>query len=487
METLVRLENILSRPLRATSSHSSKANHSRAPAEPEKIIAQLRKIVGRENVLTDKTELICYSYDASCYSNLPDVVVFPNNTSEVSRIVRLANRRRIPVTPRGAGSSLSGGPVPAKAGILVVLARMDRILELDEDNLVLTCEAGITLRDLNRFLAKKALYFPVDPGSSEVATIGGMIGENASGMHSLKYGKTKDRVLSLEVVLPSGDVVQVGSRCSKCVSGYNIKELFIGSEGTLGIVTKATLKISPILENYAVASASFRTTIDAGRAISRVVRDGIPISALEFMDRHSIDVVRSFTGLPLPDVAAIVLIECTGSKEEVQSQLAEVSKILRKEGAFEVKTSRDRKDADQLWYARKVTYGAISRIKPTALQADPVVPVSRLPDYLAKLESIAKKYSLKIVSYGHAADGNLHPTVMVDERKPREMKQAKKALAAIYQVALQLGGTLTGEHGIGSEKSEYFNLEWSDNVIAIMKSAKAALDPNNIMNPGKWV
>ena len=401
--------------------------------------------------------------------------------------MQLANKRHIPVTPRGAGSSLSGGPIPARAGIVIVLAKMNRILELDEDNLILTCEAGVTLRDLNRFLAKKGFHFPVDPGSSDVAVVGGMIGENASGMHSLKYGKTKDRVLSLEVVLPTGEVVQVGSRCTKCVSGYNLKELFVGSEGTLGIVTKTTLKISPIPENYAVASASFKTTIEAGRAISKIVREGIPISALEFMDRYSIDVVRSFTGLPLPDVAAIVLIECTGSKKETRSQLADVSSVLRKEGAFEVKISRDRRAADQLWYARKVTYGAISRIRPTALQADPVVPLSKLPDYLAKLESIARKYSLKIVSYGHAADGNLHPTVMVDERRPREMKQAKMALGEIYQAALELGGTLTGEHGIGSEKSAYFNLEWPNNVIAIMKNVKAALDPNNIMNPGKWV
>jgi glycolate oxidase len=450
-------------------------------------IIQLQRLVRKENVLTDKVELVCYSYDATCYSSLPDVVVFPRNSGEVSKIMRLANRKRIPVTPRGAGTSLSGGPVPANAGIVVVLARMSRILEFDEDNLTITCEAGLALRDLNKFLRKKGFSFPIDPGSSEAATLGGMMGENASGMHSLEYGRTMDRVLSLEVVLPTGEIVEVGSRCFKCASGYNLKELFIGSEGTLGIVTKATLRIAPIPDNYAVALLPFNTTVEAGRAISKVVKKGIQISALEFMDKNAIDVARSFTGLPLPNAAAMVLIECVGSEKEVQSNLARVAEILRSEGAFDVKISGNREEADQLWYARKATYGAISRIRPMAIQGDPVVPVSRLPEFLARLDSISKKYSVQIVSYGHAADGNLHPTVMVDERNPEEMTRARRALAEIYRSALKLGGTLTGEHGIGAEKHEYFNLEWSDKVIAVMKETKVVFDPNNIMNPGKWI
>jgi len=450
-------------------------------------IIQLRRLVGKENVLTDKAELVCYSYDATCYSRLPDAVIFPDNSGEVSKIMRLANKKRIPVTPRGAGTSLSGGPVPANAGIVVVLARMNRILEFDEDNLTVTCEAGLALRDLNKFLRKKGFHFPIDPGSSEAATLGGMMGENASGMHSPKYGRTQDRVLSLDAILPTGEIIQVGSRCFKCASGYNLKELFIGSEGTLGIVTKATLRVAPIPDNYVVVVASFKTAIEAGRAISTVVKKGVPISALEFMDKHAIDVVRSFTGLPLPHAAALLLIECLGSKNEVQSNLGKLVRIFRTEGSFEVKISRNREEADQLWYARKATYGAISRIRPTAMQGDPVVPVSRLPEYLAKLDSISKKYSVRIVSYGHAVDGNLHPTVMVDERNPKEMSNARMALAEIYRSALKLGGTLTGEHGIGAEKHEYFNLEWSDKVIAVMKETKAVFDPNNIMNPGKWI
>lgn len=484
MKTAARLQNT-SNKLHPTASGSSYSISS--SRKLGRIIVQLRKIVGRDNAIADKAELLCYSYDASCYSRLPDVVVFPNNTEEVSKVMRLANRERIPVTPRGAGTSLSGGPVPANAGIVMVLARMNKILDFDEDNLTLTCEVGLTLRGLNKFLAKKGLHFPIDPGSGEAATLGGMIGENASGMHSLRYGKTRDRVLSLEVVLPNADIAQVGSKCFKSASGYNLKELFIGSEGTLGIITKATLRLSPIPDNYAVISASFKTTVAAGRAISKVVKKGIPISALEFMDENSVNVVKSFTGLPLPNAAAMVLIECTGSKREVQSHLANVVEILRREGAFKPRVSSDREEADKLWYARKATYGAISRIRPTAIQADPVVPVSRLPDYLARLDMIAKKYAIKIISYGHAADGNLHPTVLIDERNPEEITNARRALAEIYQSALELGGTLTGEHGIGAEKSEYFNLEWPDNVVAMMRGIKAALDPNNIMNPEKWI
>jgi len=450
-------------------------------------IIQLKRLVGKENVLTDRAELVCYSYDATCYSSLPDVVVFPNTSGEVSKIMQLANKKRVPVTPRGAGTSLSGGPVPADAGIVVVLAKMNRILEFDEDNLTVTCEAGLALRDLNKFLRKKGFCFPVDPGSGEAATLGGMIGENASGMHSLEYGRTMDRVLSLEVVLPKGEIVEVGSRCFKCASGYNLKELFIGSEGTLGVVTKATLRIASIPDNYAVVLSPFNTTIEAGRAISKVVKKGMPISALEFMDKHAIDVVRSFTGLPLPKAAAMVLIECVGSEKEVQNNLARVAEVLRSEGAFDVKISGSREEADQLWYARKATYGAISRIRPTAIQGDPVVPVSRLPEYLSKLDFISQEFSVQIVSYGHAAEGNLHPTVMVDEKNPEEMKRARMAIAEIYKSALELGGTLTGEHGIGAEKHPYFNLEWAEKVVIMTKEIKKVLDPNNIMNPGKWI
>jgi glycolate oxidase len=296
-----------------------------------------------------------------------------------------------------------------------------------------------------------------------------------------------DRVLSLEVVLPTGEIVEIGSRCFKCASGYNLKELFIGSEGTLGVVKKATLRIAPIPDNYAVALSPFNTTVEAGRAISKVVKKGIQISALEFMDKNAIDVVRSFTGLPLPNAAAMVLIECVGSEKEVLSNLARVAEILRSEGSLDVKISGSREEADQLWYARKATYGAISRIRPTAIQGDPVVPVSKLSEYLARLDSISKKYSVQIVSYGHAADGNLHPTVMVDEKNPEEMKRARRAIAEVYKSALELGGTLTGEHGIGAEKHDYFNLEWAEKVVAITKEIKEVLDPNNIMNPGKWI
>ncbi|MGQ9543366.1 MAG: FAD-binding oxidoreductase [Candidatus Bathyarchaeia archaeon] len=476
MRTAVRLQNNLKHP------------EDDSPIKDlDRVIARLRGIVGGRNVLSDETELLCYSYDASHYHNLPDIVVFPGSTGEVSEIIKLANEEHIPVTPRGAGTSLSGGPVPVKAGIVLILSRMSKILDFDQENLTVTCEVGIALRELNRFLSVRGLFFPIDPGSSDTVTLGGMIGENAAGMHSLKYGKTKDRVLDLEVVLPTGRIINLGSKCYKCASGYDLKDLFIGSEGTLGVVTKATLRVSPIPENYDVVSAAFKATADAGRAISGIVSREIPVSALEFMDEYSIDVVRSFTGLPLPEAAAMVLVECQGSREEIQSRLDKIVEILRGEGAFEVKISKTRQEADQLWYARKVAYGAITRRHPTAIQADPVVPVSRLPDYLARLDSISKKYSVQIISYGHAADGNLHPTVMVDERNMEEMSRARLALAEIYRSALELGGTLTGEHGIGIAKSEYFRLEWTDNYVKLARDIKSILDPNNIMNPGKWI
>lgn len=446
---------------------------------------ELGEIVGADNVLTDEADLICYSYDATERSHMPDAVVFPRSSEEISKIMKLANEKRIPVTPRGSGTDLAGGPIPIKGGIVLDFNHMKKIIEFDEANRVIIVEAGLTLRELNVFLRKKGCYFPVDPGSSPSATIGGMISTNASGMHSPKYGTTGDHTLGLEVVLPTGEIIKTGSRCLKCVSvGHILMRLFIGSEGTLGIITKATLKVHTPPEFYSVAMGSYADIQAAGRAISEVIRRGLPVSAVEYLDGNIIKMIRDFTKLPLPDVAAMVFVECDGTNEEVNRNLAIVEEILKKE-AVKLERSATKEEADKLWAARKAAFGTISRLKPTAITEDPTIPVSKLPEYIRSLGEIAKKHNITIVTYGHAGEGNLHPVLMVDERDKEEFTRAREAIPDIFKAALELRGTITGEHGIGLSKADYVEREFGKEGVDVVRKIKRVLDPNDVLNPGK--
>jgi glycolate oxidase len=452
---------------------------------PQDIVVALGEIVGADNVLTDEADLVCYSYDATERWHMPDVVAFPRSSEEISKIMKLANEKKVPVTPRGSATDLAGGPIPIQGGIVLDFKRMNKILEFDEANRVIIVEAGLTLRELNAFLRKKGCYFPVDPGSSPSATIGGMISTNASGMHSPKYGTTGDHTLGLEVVLPTGEIIKTGSRCLKCVSvGHILTRLFIGSEGTLGIIAKATLKVYTPPEFYSVAMGSYADILAAGRAISEVIRRDISVSAVEYLDGNIVKMIRDFTKLPLPDVAAMVFVECDGTKEEVNRNLAIVEEILKKE-AVKLEKSATKEDADKLWAARKAAFGTISRLKPTAITEDPSVPVSKLSEYIGRLDAIAKKHNITIVTYGHAGEGNLHPVLMVDERDKEEFARARAAIPDIFKAALELGGTLTGEHGIGLSKADYVEWEYGKEGVDVVRKIKRVLDPNNVLNPGK--
>ncbi len=454
---------------------------------PSQLVKEIKGVVGAENVLEDEVDLLGFSYDASENMKMPDLVVRPGSTQEVVEIVKLAVKNKIPLIPRGSGTNLCGGTIPVLGGIIVDMQRMRNIVELDEENLCVTVEAGIKLLDLNKYLQRKGFFFPVDPGSSNSATIGGMISNNSSGMHSLKYGSTKDNLLELEVVLPNGEIISVGSKAPKQVSGYDLKSLFVGAEGTLGIITKATLKIKPFKETfYLVVTAAFKSLEDAGRAISRIIKEDIPVSALEFMDKYTVRSVKEFTGLDLPlDAEAVVLVECSGHEASVKYYIDEAEKILREEKAYIVEKAKNIVEAEDLWKGRQSSFGAIARVKPFLIQGDPSVPVSKLPEFVRGIEEIAKKNNVIVVTYGHAGEGNLHPTVVTDERDKDELERGFKAMGEIYRLAISLGGTSSGEHGVGLSKAKYMSYEHGEKVLNVMRQIKKVFDPFNIMNPGK--
>jgi glycolate oxidase len=450
------------------------------------LIKELERIVGEKNVLTSLEDRICYSYDATLYRGLPDVVVKPDSTEEVSKIMRLANKHGVPVTPRGAGTGLSGGSVPAKGGIVMSMTRMTRIKEIDPENLLAVCEPGTINLDLDNAVEEYGIFYPPDPASKKVCTMGGNIAECAGGLRGLKYGVTRDYVLGLEAVLPTGDVIRTGCRTVKGVTGYDLTKLIIGSEGTLAIVTEITVKLLPIPEHKETMMAVFKDLAQAGQAVSNIIAAGIIPATLEFLDNATIQCVEDYKHIGLPrEAAAILLIETDGIKEAAQKEAKEVIRICKETGAISVEIAQNEEQRDKLWEARRSALAAITRLDPSLLQEDVVVPRSKLADMAVAADEIYRKYNLKGATYGHAGDGNLHPSILTDVRRKDEMERAELAIKEIFEAAVRLGGTLSGEHGIGTEKAPYFKLEVSDETANAMLALKKAWDPNDILNPGK--
>lgn len=451
----------------------------------QNVFETLTKIVGSGNVITDKAELVCYAYDASTEWHIPDAVILPRSAEQVSSIMKLANEEKFSVTPRGAGTSLCGGPIPIKGGVVLDLRHMNKVIEFDEVNRVVIVEAGTTLMKLNGFLQKKGYFFPIDPGSSLAATIGGMLATDASGMHSPKYGTTGDLTLGLEVVLPTGEIIKTGSRCLKCVSvGENLTKLFIGSEGTLGIITKAIMKAFKPPEYFLVVVGYYHDVKVAGRAVSEIVKSNIPVSAVEYMDGTLMKMVKAFTGLPLPEAEAMVIVECDGLRKAVEEYTDRILEILNKE-AFKVEKAKTKEEAAEFWVARKAAYGTLSRFRPTMIIEDPAVPVSKLPEFIERLEKIGNENNIEIVNFGHAGEGNLHPTIMFDERNKDEAARARKAISEIMKATLEFGGTITSEHGVGLAKMEFIKWEYGEEAVNVLRKIKRVLDPNNVLNPSK--
>lgn len=452
----------------------------------KRIILDLEKIAGKDNVVTEPHDLICYSYDATQMEFLPDAVVFPTSTDQVSRILKLANRENIPVFPRGAGSGFSGGSLPKGGGIVLVTTRMNRILRIDTDNLIAVVEPGVITGDLQDAVEKEGLFYPPDPASLRFSTLGGNVAECAGGPRAVKYGVTKDFVLGLEVVLPTGDIITTGGETVKGVVGYDLTKLLCGSEGTLGIITRIILRLLPLPESRKTMLAVFDAIDGAAAAVSTIIRGRILPATLEFMDHSALQCVEKQFSLGIPTNArAVLIIELDGDQELVEKQVERIGELIGPLGLISFKAAADAAEAEELWKARRLMSPALKKVNPDKVNEDIVVPRSKVPEIIRKIEAIRDKYEIPIVNFGHAGDGNIHVNIMIDRRISGHSEKAEGAVREIFQATLDMGGTMSGEHGVGLSKSPYLPLELSREQITTMKAIKQALDPRNILNPGK--
>jgi glycolate oxidase len=448
-------------------------------------IQTLENIVGVENILSEKIDLIVYSSDATNVKAKPNVVVFPTTNEQVSEILKYANKNKIPVVPRGAGSSLSAGPVPIKGGILMDFTKMNKILKIDKENFEVLVEPGVIYTDLEKKLKPLGLFFPPDPSSQNWCTIGGMMAENAGGIRAVKYGVTRDFVMGAEIVLANGDIVWSGSSTYKCASGYEMHRLMVGSEGTLGIITKALLKVIPLPESRLTAIAFFKSLDDAGNCVYDIIKQGLQPSGAEIMDRLTMDAVSKFTGIQFPECNAVVINELDGDEDNIMKRLKRLEEIYKKHNSISYRIAKNEEEAEQIFESRHAAYSALTTYKPTCELEDVTVPISKVPEMFRRLQEIAKKYNLLIATFGHMGDGNLHPNFLYDENVQEEVEKVEKAKEEMFKAALDLDGTITGEHGVGFCKINFFGVEHSIASIKAMKAIKKALDPNGILNPGK--
>lgn len=449
---------------------------------------ELRAIVGREWLLDSPEDLATYSYDAFFQEFKPDAVLIPGNRDEISAIMRIANREKIPVIPRGAGTNICGSSVARKGGMILAFHRFNRILEIDALNMCAVVQPGVVNADVQREVAKYRLMYPPDPASMFVSTIGGNVALNAGGPRGVKYGSTRDYVLGLEVVLPTGDVIRTGGKTLKNVSGYDLTRLLCGSEGTLGILTEIIVRLVPLAPAKATLQAVFAKLEDAATTVSAIIGSGIVPTTLELMDRVVLDVIGDYGGAKFrKDAQAVLLIEVDGEEGLVEKQGERMERFCKERGAMEVERASTAEEADRLWQARRTAFGAVASLRPNCIVEDATVPVKRLSEIIRKILEVAEKYRLKIGVLAHAGDGNLHPLIMTDLRDKEEMARVDKGLEEIYEAAIGMGGTLSGEHGIGIAKDRFMPLEFSPKAIEIMRGIKRVFDPNNILNPGSFL
>ena len=448
---------------------------------------KLRDIVGAENVLTSREDLIPYAFDGTAaMKEMPGSVVFAVSTEQISAVLKLANDTETPVVTRGSGTGLSGGSVPAADCIVLCTVKMGAILEVDAANLTMTVEPGVTTIQIAEAAEKAGLFYPPDPGSMKISTIGGNVAENSGGLRGLKYGVTRNYVMGMEVVLPDGEVMRLGNKCVKDVAGFSLKDVMVGSEGTLGVITKVLLRLIPKPAAKKTMVATFDAMDAAAQTVSDIIAAQIIPCTLEFLDRTTIHCVEDFAkvGLPL-DCEALLLMETDGHPAAVAEEAAKMEELAKANGAMEVRVARDAAEAAQLATARRSAFSALARLAPTTILEDATVPRSELAHMIRFVAEVAKKYELKIGTFGHMGDGNLHPTFLTDERNEAEIQRVHEAFKEIFDEAIRLGGTITGEHGIGLAKKEFLPKFAGAAQMRVMRELRTALDPKGILNPGK--
>lgn len=453
-----------------------------------KHIDELKNIVGNENVYNDKAHLIAYSYDATRTRYEPDAVVFPKNEEDVSKVLKYCNENKIIITPRGAGSGFTGGALPANGGIILALEKyMNKILEIDMQNLVAVVQPGVINKDLQRAVEEVGLFYPPDPASEEYSTIGGNVGENAGGMRAAKYGITKDYVMAMRAVLANGDIIRAGKRTIKDVAGYNTTGILIASEGTLAVTTEITLKLIPKPRFTKAYMGIFPSVENAMNAVFKSLSAGANPVAMEFLDSLVVKALKEKLGVDLPENAGALLIgDVDGNvEEEVTFQLNTLKKSFEENGASSFVVANDSKERDKLWYARRNASQSITIYGSKKLNEDISVPRSKLPQALKEIYAIGEKYGFKVPCFGHSGDGNIHVNVMVDGYNPQELEDGHKAIEEIFKLVVDMGGTLSGEHGIGLSKAPFMEIAFNEKELNLFRSIKKAFDPNGILNPGK--
>lgn len=452
----------------------------------ESVIRSLKGIAGSDNVLTSKEDRLCYAYDATNQIFLPDAVVFPSNAEEISKVLKLANNERFYVTPRGAGTGLSGGSIPVSGGVVLSLERMRRILSIDKKNLIAVVEPGVVNFELQMELGKSGLFFPPEPTSLRYCTIGGNIAECAGGPRSVKYGVTRDYVLGLEVVLPTGEIMETGTQTVKGVTGYDLTRLVVGSEGTLGIVTKATLRLRPFPKAVNTILAIFNDECAAGNAAAEIMISGVKPSAVEFMDMTSVKCTRESERFDFQvDNGALLLIELHGERGALERRSGVVLDICIKEGAVNPRMVTSKNVVKDLWWMRRAISPSLVKLRPDKIVHDVVIPMSVVSEFLQAVREIERGKGIVIACFGHAGEGNIHVNILLDKNNAEEAGKAKEAVDDVINLTIRLGGTISGEHGIGMTKRAYAGMELHPVAMEVMKKIKGVLDPNGILNPGK--
>lgn len=454
------------------------------------LIKELKNLLGPENVMTDEVDRHAYSYDSAVLQPVvPELVLRPTAVEQLGRVVRLCNENFLPVTVRGAGTNLSGGTIPAREnGVVILTSGLNRILEINAEDLYARVEPGVVTAQFAAAAAKQGLFYPPDPGSQTVSTLGGNVAENAGGLRGLKYGVTKDYVMGVDFFDVNGEFVTSGAKTVKCVTGLNLPGLMVASEGTLGVFSEIILKLIPPPKAQQAMMAVFDSVDKASETVSAIIAAKIVPCTLEFLDNFTIRTVEDFrkAGLPV-EAQALLLIEVDGHPAEVEEDAARVKEICARHGASKVQVAKDQAEKDAIWQARRDALPALARMRPTTVLEDATVPRSQIPAMIRAIKAIATKYDLTIGTFGHAGDGNLHPTFLTDKRDQDEFHRVELAIDDIFEAALALHGTLSGEHGIGLAKSKYMEQETSPGTIAYIQRLRKALDPHGILNPGKII